>query len=104
MDSMPPVLNMADEAVAIRRLLPGCQSLVQMVTNAFHIRRSQRLFERQGLQVLSFSVNFQASGRWAGPFGVIPASGCPRLWPRIKAPARCGNFWDVWSSGSGDED
>jgi len=29
--------------------------------------RAQRLFGRQGIQVLPFQVDFQARGRWAGP-------------------------------------
>ena len=66
MDSTPPVLNTAEEAVAIRRLLPHRQSLVLLVTCAFHIRRAQSLFERQGVQVLPFPVAFRARGRWAG--------------------------------------
>ena len=67
MASTPPVLNTADEAVAIRRLLPARQSRVLLVTSAFHMRRAQRLFERQGMQVVPFPVDFQALGRWAGP-------------------------------------
>ncbi|MGB0279051.1 MAG: YdcF family protein, partial [Prochlorococcaceae cyanobacterium] len=67
MASTPPVVNTAEEARAIRRLLPASQSRVLLVTSAFHMRRSQRLFERQGLQVLPFPVDFQARGRWAGP-------------------------------------
>ena len=65
--STPPVLNTAGEAVAIRRLLPARQSRVLLVTSAFHMRRAQRLFERQGMQVVPFPVDFQALGRWAGP-------------------------------------
>ena len=71
--------NTADEAVAIRRLLPARQSRVLLVTSAFHMRRAQRLFERQGLQVLPFPVDFQARGRWAGPLWRDPTSGCPAL-------------------------
>ena len=67
MSSTPPVHNTAEEAVAIRRLLPARQSRVLLVTSAFHMRRSQRLFEHQGIQVLPFPVDFQARGRWAGP-------------------------------------
>ena len=67
MDSTPLVLNTAEEAVAIRRLLPPRQSRVLLVTSAFHMRRAQRLFERQGMQVLPFPVDFKARGRWAGP-------------------------------------
>ena len=58
MASTPPVLNTADEALAIRRLLPARQSRVLLVTSAFQMRRAQRLFERQGMQVLPFPVDF----------------------------------------------
>ena len=77
MASTPPVLNTADEALAIRRLLPGGQSRVLLVTSAFHMRRSQRLFERQGLQVLPFPVDFQAHGLWAGPLWRDPSYWLP---------------------------
>ena len=73
----PPVLNTADEALAIRRLLPARQSRVLLVTSAFHMRRSQRLFERQGMQVLPFPVDFQARGRWAGPLWRDPTQWLP---------------------------
>jgi len=77
MASTPPVLNTADEAVAIRRLLPARQSRVLLVTSAFHMRRAQRLFERQGMQVLPFPVDFQARGRWAGPLWRDPTQWLP---------------------------
>ena len=44
MVSTPSVLNMADEEVPIRQLLPARQSRVMLVASAFHMRRSQRLF------------------------------------------------------------
>ena len=53
-------------AIAIRQLLPG-HARILLVTSGFHMRRAQRLFERQGLQVLPFPVDFQARGRWAEP-------------------------------------
>ena len=34
--------------------------------SAFQMARAKRLFERQGLRVLPFPVDFQASGAWAG--------------------------------------
>ena len=77
MASTPPVLNTADEAVAIRRLLPDRQARVLLVTSAFHMRRSQRLFERQGMKVLPFPVDFQARGRWAGPLWRDPTQWLP---------------------------
>ena len=77
MDSTPPVLNTADEAVAIRRLLSARQSRVLLVTSAFHMRRAQRLLERQGLQVMPFPVDFQARGAWAGPLWRDPTQLLP---------------------------
>ena len=66
MATTPPVVNNAEEASAIRQLLQG-QTRVLLVTSAFHMRRSQFLFECHGLQVLPFPVDFQAYGRWSGP-------------------------------------
>ena len=77
MASTPPVLNTVDEAVAIRRLLPARQSRVLLVTSAFHMRRAQRLFERQGMQVLAFPVDFKARGRWVGPLWRDPIQWLP---------------------------
>ena len=63
--STPSVVNTAEEAAAIRQPLPG-RLLILLVTSAFHMRRAQRLFERQGLKVLPFPVDFQARCRWVG--------------------------------------
>ena len=40
-------------------------STVLLITSAFHMPRAQRLFQRQGLSVLPFPVDFQATGAWA---------------------------------------
>ena len=77
MGSTPPVVNTAEEALAIRRLMPARQSRVLLVTSAFHMRRAQCLFERQGMQVLPFPVDFQARGRWAGPLWRDPTQWLP---------------------------
>ena len=77
MASTLPVVNTAEEARAIRRLLPASQSRVLLVTSAFHMRRSQRLFEREGLQVLPFPVDFKTHGRWAGPLWRNPTQWLP---------------------------
>lgn len=59
------VRNTAEEARAIAALLPRGATVV-LVTSAFHLPRAVRLFEREGLRVLPFPVDFQASGAWAG--------------------------------------
>ncbi len=73
------VRNTAEEAQAIADQLPGGSTVV-LVTSAFHMARAQRLFERQGLQVLPFPVDFQATGGWAGqplrdPLRYVPSAG-----------------------------
>jgi uncharacterized SAM-binding protein YcdF (DUF218 family) len=60
------VLNTADEACAIRQMLKDLQTitadeLIILVTSAFHMRRSQLLFEREGLSVVAFPVDFKVS-------------------------------------------
>ena len=79
MATTPPLVNTAEEAVAIRRLLPASPPRVLLVTSAFHMRRSQRLFERQGIRVLPFPVDFQARGRWAGPLWRDPIQWLPSV-------------------------
>lgn len=80
--STPPVVNTADEAIAIRRLLQRSQSFmtskrILLVTSAFHMRRAQRLFERQGFEVLPFPVDFKARGGWAAPLWHDPTQWVP---------------------------
>ena len=62
----PPVVNTAEEAFAVSRLLSPPHTRVLLVTSAFHMRRAQRLFQRHGFRVLPFPVDFQSRGRWAG--------------------------------------
>ena len=76
--STSKVRNTADEAIAVAAMLPA-DSTVLLVTSAFHMSRAQRLFQRQGLSVLPFPVDFQASGAWAGnlwsnPLNLVPTA------------------------------
>ena len=66
MASTGPVVNTAEEAVAIRALLPRPQNRVLLVTSAYHMQRARRLFERQGFEVLAFPVDFKTRGSWSG--------------------------------------
>jgi uncharacterized SAM-binding protein YcdF (DUF218 family) len=73
------VRNTAEEAREIAAQLPGGSTVV-LVTSAFHMARAQRLFERQGLRVVLFPVDFQATGSWAGqplrdPLRYLPSAG-----------------------------
>ncbi|MFL0790645.1 MAG: YdcF family protein, partial [Prochlorococcus sp.] len=72
------VSNTAAEARAIAALLPRGSALV-LVTSAFHLPRAISWFERQGLRVIPFPVDFQASGVWAGqplanPMNYVPSA------------------------------
>ena len=83
MGSTPPVVNTAEEAVAIRRLLDAPKTAsepptrILLVTSAFHMRRAQRLFEQQGFEVEPFPVDFQARGAWAGSLWRDPTQWFP---------------------------
>jgi len=72
------VVNTAEEAQAVAALLAqrhlvGVTQEVQphilLVTSAFHMPRAQRLFERAGMQVSPFPVDFKVSA--GGELGVI---------------------------------
>ncbi|WP_341885401.1 YdcF family protein [Synechococcus sp. UW140] len=72
------VRNTAEEAQVVAAQLPPGSSVL-LITSAFHMARAKRLFERQGLRVLPFPVDFQASGAWAGnpladPLNWLPSS------------------------------
>jgi uncharacterized SAM-binding protein YcdF (DUF218 family) len=72
------VRNTEEEARAVAASLPAGSSIV-LVTSAFHLPRAVRLFERQGLRVLPYPVDFQASGTWAGnpladPLNLLPSA------------------------------
>ena len=85
----PAVVNTAQEAVAIRRLITshpcsvGHRSgsvkgpSIVLVTSAFHMRRAKRLFERQGLVVKPFPVDFKARAAWSGSIWLDPTQWLP---------------------------
>jgi len=68
--STSAVVNTAGEARAVAKLLAkqrnnppqfDGQTKILLVTSAFHMPRAQRLFELEGLQVISFPVDFKVS-------------------------------------------
>ncbi len=70
------VINTAQEAIEIRRLLEknDAPSKILLVTSAFHMHRAKKQFERQGLFVLPFPVDFKASKKspWQSPYQWVP--------------------------------
>jgi uncharacterized SAM-binding protein YcdF (DUF218 family) len=72
------VRNTAEEARAVAAQF-AAGSTVVLVSSAFHLPRAVRLFERQGLQVIPYPVDFQARGAWAGhpladPLNYLPSA------------------------------
>ena len=60
-----PVSNTLQEAKAIKKLLndeiPASQKKVILVTSAFHMNRAKRVFEREGIIVLPYPVDFRSN-------------------------------------------
>ena len=60
-----PVSNTLQEAKAIKKLLndeiPATQKKVILVTSAFHMNRAKRIFEREGISVLPYPVDFRSN-------------------------------------------
>lgn len=52
------VQNTADEAHAISNLI-GKDNKIILVTSAYHMQRSQRLFEKQGFEVIPYKVDWK---------------------------------------------
>jgi uncharacterized SAM-binding protein YcdF (DUF218 family) len=64
----PQVSNTAAEAKAVGALIDPNATLL-LVTSAFHMRRSQHLFERVGYTVIPYPVDFYANP--SRPLGVL---------------------------------
>lgn len=59
-----PVSNTFEEAKAINKLLnteiPASQNKIILVTSAFHMKRAKRVFERAGINVIPYPVDFKS--------------------------------------------
>ena len=74
------VVNTSEEARVVRALLPGRDCRILLVTSAFHMRRTQRLFKREGLTMVPLPVDFQArspgaASIWRDPLLWLPSAG-----------------------------
>jgi uncharacterized SAM-binding protein YcdF (DUF218 family) len=54
------VENTADEAVAVKELI-GSNKRIILVTSAYHMYRAQRLFEKQGIEVIPYKVDYNVN-------------------------------------------
>lgn len=94
------VRNTAEEARMVASMLPRGSSVV-LVTSAFHMPRARRLFERAGLQVIPYPVDFQARGAWAGhpladPLNLLPSAGGLESSSRALREALGRTLYPAW--------
>jgi uncharacterized SAM-binding protein YcdF (DUF218 family) len=54
------VENTADEAVAVKELIRPSKRII-LVTSAYQMYREQRLFEKQGFQVITYKVDYKVA-------------------------------------------
>ena len=54
------VENTADEALAVKELI-GTSKRIILVTSAYHMYRAKRLFEKQGIEVIPFKVDYKVA-------------------------------------------
>jgi uncharacterized SAM-binding protein YcdF (DUF218 family) len=54
------VENTADEAVAVKELISPSKRII-IVTSAYHMYRAKRLFEKEGIEVIPFKVDYKVS-------------------------------------------
>jgi len=54
------VENTADEAVAVSALI-GPHKIIILVTSAYHMYRAKQLFEKQGMKVIPYKVDYKIS-------------------------------------------
>ncbi len=69
------VVNTQEEAVAVRKLLGEQERRVILVTSAFHMPRARALFEREGLEILPFPVDFKVSVEKLTLLDFLPSAG-----------------------------
>ena len=77
-----PVNNTLQEAKAIKKLLnneiPSNQKKIILVTSAFHMQRAKKVFEREGIIVLPYPVDFKSSKSFVSslrnPLQWVPSS------------------------------
>lgn len=63
------VINTLEEARETKKLINSLKNKpkkIILVTSAFHMKRSKKVFEREGLSVYPFPVDFRSKGKWSG--------------------------------------
>jgi len=66
------VSNTLEESLAVKKVISKNfkigtkKTQITLVTSAFHMKRAKKIFERQGLVVEAFPVDFKSKGSWSG--------------------------------------
>jgi uncharacterized SAM-binding protein YcdF (DUF218 family) len=69
------VQNTEDEAKAVKEILtPKNLNKIILVTSAFHMPRAKRLFERQGLEVQTYPVDFKVEANKTTLLDFLPSA------------------------------
>ena len=76
------VYNTFEEAKAIKRLflqeIRSNQNKIILVTSAFHMKRAKKVFEREGMKVLPYPVDFKSNGNFLkslrNPINLMPSA------------------------------
>jgi uncharacterized SAM-binding protein YcdF (DUF218 family) len=55
------VENTADKAVAVKELISPSKRII-LVTLAFHMYRANRLFEKEGFEIIAYKVDYKTAG------------------------------------------
>jgi uncharacterized SAM-binding protein YcdF (DUF218 family) len=66
------VVNTAEEAQAVKLLMPHPQPSIILVTSAFHMPRAKHLFEANGFTVLPYAVDFRIEDERLSVMTFIP--------------------------------
>ncbi|MGB0180337.1 MAG: YdcF family protein [Candidatus Puniceispirillales bacterium] len=70
------VVNTAEEAKAVKLLMPQPQPSIILVTSAFHMPRAMHIFEANGFTVIPYAVDFRSADNHISILTFIPnASG-----------------------------
>jgi uncharacterized SAM-binding protein YcdF (DUF218 family) len=69
------VENTKDEAIAVKEILINFQSQkIILVTSAFHMPRSKRLFENEGIEVQTYPVDYKVGISELTPMSFLPSA------------------------------
>lgn len=93
------VANTREEAQAVRALLGPALREVILVTSAFHMPRARQIFEREGLRVHPYPVDFKVSIRQTTMMDFLPDANALR-WADVAIREWIGQLYYRWASWS----